>query len=620
MSIEGLVPEHVYGIYLGSDDPQLEECDKIKIPLKPHQRAALHKACVMEVQGKIYYNIRETPVVSHYSTRRMQSIRGQFYIQSNIGILGDIVGYGKTLTALSLIAKNPVSNIYQYRELYQSSHGRHTAHFVACSEREQDIDLLQRYINTTLAIVPRGPVYVQWESAIKNQTNLKALFIDNVISIRRQLPASDADFSTIKQFFEGYDIVLIKNTGLKNLMDHYNNPIHDEHPMNAWARIMVDEAHDIISKIPLFSYKFLWLISGTYNTILDRASYTRSMLSYSVRDVLNEERVYYSMVRGTREFVSQSFSIPEPIEKIYLCRLSRNLAAVQPFLSNNVQERLNAGDIHGAIREMGGTNETEEDIVELVSKEIQREIRNKECEINYIISIDIPQDQKEIRLNNLNNDLTRLREKMQSLIDRVTALDEKTCSICYDNFTSPILLPCTHVFCGNCLINWMRNGRVCPTCRHPIQSRHLIAIVSEKNEEVEIEEPVQEILSKEDTLIKLLEEKPDGKFLVFSRIDSGFWSLIQKLNEKRIQYGEMKGSTSQMVRTLERFKEGELKVILLNTYYAGSGIDISFATDVVIFHAMGTDRVQAIGRAQRQGRTSQLFIHTLCYPHEMDAS
>ena len=82
----------------------------------------------------------------------------------------------------------------------------------------------------------------------------------------------------------------------------------------------------------------------------------------------------------------------------------------------------------------------------------------------------------------------------------------------------------------------------------------------------------------------------------------------------------MKGSTSQMVRTLDRFRNGELKVILLNTYYAGSGIDISFATDVVIFHAMGTDRVQAIGRAQRQGRTSQLNIHTLCYPHEMDTA
>jgi len=167
----------------------------------------------------------------------------------------------------------------------------------------------------------------------------------------------------------------------------------------------------------------------------------------------------------------------------------------------------------------------------------------------------------------------------------------------------------------------MRSGKVCPECRAPIKSKELIAVVDEKNSENSAESSVKTpIKNKEDTLIDIIRSKESGKFLVFTTIDAGFWSLMKKLEMNNISYTEMKGSTSHMMNVLEKFKSGEIKVILLNTYYAGSGIDMSFATDVVIYHAMGIERVQAIGRAQRQGRTEQLSIHNLCYPNELEIS
>ena len=72
-----------------------------------------------------------------------------------------------------------------------------------------------------------------------------------------------------------------------------------------------------------------------------------------------------------------------------------------------------------------------------------------------------------------------------------------------------------------------------------------------------------------------------------------------------------------MVNILNDFRNSKIKVILLNTLYAGSGIDISFATDVIIYHQMGLHKNQAIGRAQRVGRVNQLYIHNLCYEQEM---
>ena len=81
----------------------------------------------------------------------------------------------------------------------------------------------------------------------------------------------------------------------------------------------------------------------------------------------------------------------------------------------------------------------------------------------------------------------------------------------------------------------------------------------------------------------------------------------------------MKGTTNHMVNVLDRFKKGIINIILLNTQYAGSGIEINYATDVIIFHSMGIDKQQAVGRAQRVGRTSQLRIHNLCYEDEMNS-
>lgn len=615
--------EHVYGINIGADDPQHPQPDKIKIPLKPHQRACLHKAVVMEKTGKVYYNVDDpASFMDVRPYRRTATIRGQFHVQTNIGIMGDIVGFGKTFTALSLIASVPTNEIYEQKEnVYSSFNRNHMGHFSATCERTTPDAVQLQYIRSTLVIVPRGPVFVQWERAIDSQTTLRRLSLDSLPTMRRVLPGPGTPPQRIKEFFEQYDIVLIKNTSMRTFLDFYNVPYQDQHPVTVWERIMVDEAHDILCKIPILCFKFLWLISATYQSILDRSYGTRSQLSFVARDVLTDERVNLCLVKGQEDFVKMSFDIPEPIEHYYMCNMQRELAAVHPFLSPNVQERLNANDIAGAIRELGGSDETESSLVTLVTREIEREISNKERERGYIESLDIGDEQREHRLMMVDTELTRLTEKRQLLIDRVSALSEKMCSICCENFHNPIMLACTHFFCGNCLIRWMRMGteKQCPECRAPINSQQLIAIVNQKSEASTSRVQTNAPKSKEDTLMDIIRSK-DGKFLVFTAIDAGFWSLMAKLTEARITFAEMKGTTSHMMRVLSDFKEGRIKVILLNTYYAGSGIDMSFASDVVLFHTMGVERIQAVGRAQRQGRTEPLHIHNLCYPHEMHQS
>jgi superfamily II DNA/RNA helicase len=166
----------------------------------------------------------------------------------------------------------------------------------------------------------------------------------------------------------------------------------------------------------------------------------------------------------------------------------------------------------------------------------------------------------------------------------------------------------------------MEKKKDCPECRGKIDMNNLIAIKS-TDDINHIIEPSSlsenSILTKEETLLKIIKEKPDGKYLVFSKYDSGFMKLMRTLQDNDITSSELKGNTAHMVNVLERFKTGQIKVILLNTNFAGSGIDISYATDVIIYHDMGLAKHQAIGRAQRVGRNTVLTVHHLYYEHEM---
>ena len=81
---------------------------------------------------------------------------------------------------------------------------------------------------------------------------------------------------------------------------------------------------------------------------------------------------------------------------------------------------------------------------------------------------------------------------------------------------------------------------------------------------------------------------------------------------------QLKGHSAQQNRTLEDFKSGRINVIMLNSRYAGSGIDIHFATDVILYQLFSNNIThQVVGRAQRVGRSHALNVHQLYHENEI---
>ena len=80
----------------------------------------------------------------------------------------------------------------------------------------------------------------------------------------------------------------------------------------------------------------------------------------------------------------------------------------------------------------------------------------------------------------------------------------------------------------------------------------------------------------------------------------------------------MKGSTGRITKIIEQYKGNELDILLLNSRYFGSGLNLENTTDIFMFHKMNESiENQVIGRAQRPGRTQVLNVYRLLYHNEL---
>jgi len=144
----------------------------------------------------------------------------------------------------------------------------------------------------------------------------------------------------------------------------------------------------------------------------------------------------------------------------------------------------------------------------------------------------------------------------------------------------------------------------------------------EKKKEENSEEKNEEIFGKDETIIKIIENNPDGKFIIFSNHYESFDSFENLLTRNRNIQKKCKrlvGNTNTIAKTLRNFENGRLDIILLNSQYNGAGIDLPTATHVILYHKMRKDlEKQVIGRALRIGRPKSLplFIHRLKYDNE----
>jgi SNF2 family DNA or RNA helicase len=168
---------------------------------------------------------------------------------------------------------------------------------------------------------------------------------------------------------------------------------------------------------------------------------------------------------------------------------------------------------------------------------------------------------------------------------------------------------------------------ICPYCKARLTTNDLLILSDTKPEnaaeEIKTYTQIGGIMdfstshSKLQNLEVLLEAKRGGKILIFSCSDTSFAKLTPILERKRIKYEYLKGNGSHVNNVMEKYKTGDINVLLVNVRYYGSGFNMENTTDVIMFHKFDTEiEKQVVGRAQRFGRTSELNVWYLMYENE----
>ena len=124
-------------------------------------------------------------------------------------------------------------------------------------------------------------------------------------------------------------------------------------------------------------------------------------------------------------------------------------------------------------------------------------------------------------------------------------------------------------------------------------------------------------MSKSKQLLKILQENPNARVLVFSRYENPFVGLEQDCDAAGITYHTLRGNKDVIANTVKSFENGEKRVLFLPTQSAGAGLNLVSATHVVLLHTMTPEEEkQVIGRAYRLGRTEPLTVIRLLHEGE----
>ncbi|XP_057957622.1 DNA repair protein RAD5B isoform X2 [Malania oleifera] len=204
------------------------------------------------------------------------------------------------------------------------------------------------------------------------------------------------------------------------------------------------------------------------------------------------------------------------------------------------------------------------------------------------------------------------RAYVEEVVEGIRRGENMECPICLEYADDPVLTPCAHRMCRECLLSSWRTplAGACPICRQPLRKNDLITCPSENKFRVDVEENWKES-SKVSKLLNCLEwigqSRSGEKSIVFSQWTSFFDLLEIALRDRGIGFLRFDGKLAQKSRelVLKEFSQTKDKMVLLMSLKAGGvGLNLTAASHVFIMDPWWNPAVeeQAIMRIHRIGQ------------------
>jgi SNF2 family DNA or RNA helicase len=585
------------------------------ITLKNHQLALLRKCIDMENNN---IKLKDSPsVANHVSESDVMTTR--------IGILGDRVGAGKSYVVLSLVKCNDITN---NNDMIIRSSGYNNVIF----KMEQK----KKTIKTNVLVIPHNLVS-QWTNYINTfSKDLKCIFIN-----KKMLAKLEEDYEDVLNV----DLVVVTSSHYNKFATLYG------HREFRFQRVFFDEVDNLhIPGCRLLEARFTWMITASFGNILyprGHAKYDPVMhrTVWSANGINNSgylKNVFLDLnccipkklfkllvVKNNDEFIENSLSLPALHKNIIVCKTPNNIRILNGIVDKNIIECLNANDINAAISHINPSNKaTEDNIVELMIDKYQKQITNFKLKIQFANEyIYQSEAEKQSEIQKCTKSISDLESKIKMIRERIK--ESEMCLICFDEIkTKTVTECCQNPFCFKCINLWRANNNTCPMCRSFLSVKELFIVQENAQQTNKTSSPIandDEMSADHDKIknmeILLKKRTPTSKFLIFSNNDYSLMNISPILYKMGIKYEHLKGNGNVIKCIVDRYKNGDVDCLLVNSRHYGSGLNLENTSDVIMFHKFDNEiEKQIIGRAHRYGRTTPLNVWYFLYENETASS
>jgi hypothetical protein len=576
-----------------------DQSKKIKIQLKPHQLALINYSRFLENNNSIKVGKNKE-------------------FKSRLSVICDKVGSGKSYVVLGIIADKPKLE-YPKKIIEYEASPLITKH----SLNENN------YIPLNIIVVPHS-ILKQWKTYIEENTTLKSYSVYRKAHILVDL------IDILKDF----DILLISSTQYNKV-----SPIFNDYTV---SRLIFDEADTIrIPRCTEIKASHYWFVTASYqNLMVPNGHYVRTKTYLDdgrficgwkrvcgvkhtgfIRDtfVLLSSFKYRNNIffKNNDDFIDKSFNLPMIIENNILCKSPHTIGLLTGLVDNETMNMINAGDIKSAINRLNCSTSDSEGIIEVLCTKLFIELSNKkiekEAKEKFTYSSEI--NKKKV-LDEINKKIEKLELKINNVHIRIK--ESKICPICQEEPKEPTYTKCCqNVFCFKCIttnINYTKKC-ICPMCRDDKLTANKLVIMDndKKYKDIDSEDKENELKDKDDTIMKIILEDKNKKFLIFSNYQASFDKLSINLDKYRIKYKRLQGTYNTINKTIDKYNTDDINILMLNSNFFGSGLNLEKTTDIIIYHKVDQNlKNQIVGRAQRLGRENSLKVWNLMHDNELE--
>lgn len=581
------------------------------IPLKIHQLSLL-KRCV-DVENNVQY-------LQNYKSLKTV-VNEKEYFSTKVGIIADRVGSGKSYVILSLILTNDIT---KKDDVIIKSCGMNNIVFNLSPKKQS--------IHTNILVIPHNLSF-QWPTYINMFTNK----IKYILLNKKHM----ADLLDDKLKVEDYNLIIVTSTFYNKFATHFADK------NIRFQRVIFDEVDSInVPGCKTLDNKFLWLVTASYKNLIYPRGFTKwdtnvrryivcasginssGFLKNILIDLYNsipKQLMKLIVLKNSEEYIEKSITLAEIKKNIIRCKTPRTIRILDGIVDKTIIECLNADDITGALSHVSVTNKgSEENIVDLMITKYTKNLSNLKLKLSIVESYTYDNEtEKKNEFNKITSKIKEEENKIKMIKERINESD--SCCICYDDFQNKTITNCCqNSFCFKCINIWLNMHNVCPMCKTPLTPNDMYSVVDGVSLQIpdEKEEPNDDdwvAHDKQSNLKKVLSRMDaSSKILIFSNNECSLHSLHSVLDSLRMKYSHLKGNGNVIRSMVDKYKNGDTNVLLVNSRHYGSGLNLENTTDIIMFHKFDNEvEKQVIGRAHRLGRKEPLNLWYFLYTNEV---